>query len=242
LYQALVSFIPPTVFFFLDLQPMDFFSIENVFFVAWGYPVSYLEFFGLLTGIIAVILSALANVWNWPIGIVYVLLMILLFYQVQLYPDMFLHIFFFITNLIGWWRWTHPRPFEEDKKHELRISLMKKKELIAVVVIGVAGTVVFGLFAENLHEWFSSLFTKPSAAPYLDSFITVMSIIATYYMVQKKIEAWILWLLVDVTGTYLYFVRDIKLTSLLYFIYCLLAAFALWNWWKEYRNYPQAGS
>jgi nicotinamide mononucleotide transporter len=221
---------------------MEFFDIKNIFFSAWGYDVSYLEFFGLITGIIAVTLSAFAHVWNWPIGIIYVILMICLFYQVQLYPDMFLHIFFFITNIIGWWRWTHPKPFEEDRKHELRISFMNKKELLVVVAIGFVGTALLGLFAENLHTLLPILFTKPSAAPYLDSFITVMSVIATYYMVEKKIEAWIVWLVVDVVGTYLYFVRDIKLTSLLYLVYCILAAFALWNWVREYRSYSKHSS
>src|SRR5688572_10097144 len=104
---------------------MSFFDIENIFFTAWNYPVSYLEFFGLISGIIAVLLSAFANVWSWPIGIINVTLSFFLFFQVQLYPDMFLQVFFFVTNVLGWWRWTHPKPFEEDRKHELKVSLMK---------------------------------------------------------------------------------------------------------------------
>jgi nicotinamide mononucleotide transporter len=216
---------------------MDFFSIENIFFTLWDYPVSYLEFFGLILGIISVTLSALANVWNWPLGLLYIVLMIVLFFQVQLYPDVFLHIFYFITNVIGWWRWTHPRPYEEDPKHELRISFMKKEQLLTVFVIGIAGTFLLGMFAANLSEMFPVLFTKPSAAPYVDSFITVMSVVATYYIIHKKIEAWVIWLLVDIVGTWLYFVKDIKLTSLLYLVYCLLALFALYNWIKKYRSY-----
>lgn len=69
---------------------MDFFDIDNIFFAVWNYEVSYLEFFGLVSGIAAVVLSALANVWSWPLGIVNVTLSFFLFFQVQLYPDMFL--------------------------------------------------------------------------------------------------------------------------------------------------------
>src|SRR4051812_31069256 len=116
---------------------MDFFSIDNIFFSAWNYNVSYLEFFGMLTGIVAVLLSAMANVWSWPIGLVNVALFFFLFFQVQLYPDMFLQIFFFVTNAIGWWRWTHPKEGEEDKKHELRVSFMSKKDIRLVTILGL---------------------------------------------------------------------------------------------------------
>lgn len=216
---------------------MDFFDIDHIFFSVWNYEVSYLEFFGLISGIVAVVLSALANVWSWPAGIINVTLSFFLFFQVQLYPDMFLQVFFFITNVMGWWRWTHPRPYEEDRKHELKISFMKTSELIIVSAAGIAGTLLLGLFAENLHDLFPSLFTKPSAAPYLDSFITVMSIVATVYLIQKKIESWVIWLLVDVIATYLYFSRDIKLYGVLYLALCFIAAFALWNWVREFRSY-----
>jgi nicotinamide mononucleotide transporter len=221
---------------------MNFLDIENIFFTAWNYPVSYLEFFGLISGVIAVVLSAFAHVWSWPIGIINVVLSFFLFFQVQLYPDMFLQIFFFVTNVIGWWRWTHPKPFEEDRKHELKVSWMSWREIAFVCCIGLVGTCSLGLFAENLHSLFPDLFTKPSAAPYLDSFITAMSVITTFYLIQKKIESWIIWVVVDIIATYLYFSRDIKLYGILYFILTLLAIFAVWNWTREYRSYSSQKS
>lgn len=96
------------------------------------------------------------------------------------------------------------------------------------------------LFARNLHEWLPSVFSKPSASPFLDSFITVMSILATFYMVQKKIECWIIWLLVDIVATYVYYIRDLKFYSLLYLIFCGIASFAIWNWVREYKSYRTA--
>jgi nicotinamide mononucleotide transporter len=216
---------------------MDFFSLDNTFFDAWNYKVSYLEFSGLVTGLVAVLLAAMGNVWNWPLGIIYVVLMMVLFYQVQLYPDMMLHIYFLITNIIGWWRWKHPRKDEADRKEELRISWLNGKTVFAVSILIAAGTILLGLFASNLHHILPWIFTQPSAAPYIDSFITVTSVIAAYYMIEKKVEAWIMYLLVDIIGVYLYFIRDIKLTSLLYLIYCVLASFALVNWIRMYRGY-----
>lgn len=199
--------------------------------------MSYLEFFGTVAGAIAVWLSAKANIWSWPIGLINVTLFFFLFYQVQLYPDMFLQLFFFVTNLIGWWRWKHPEKSEEDKKHELKVSYMSKRWLVIFFVIGIAGTVVFGTLAKNLHEFFPVLFSQPSAFPYADSFVTVMSVIATYLMVQKKVECWAVWLLVDAIACYLYFVKQIKFVGIEYLIFCFLAAFGLWNWIREFRKY-----
>jgi nicotinamide mononucleotide transporter len=219
---------------------MYFFDIDNIFFEVLGYRMSYIEFFGTIAGAIAVWLSAKANIWSWPIGLINVTLFFFLFFQVQLYPDMFLQIFFFVTNLIGWWRWANPKPGEEDRKHELKVSFMKWQQFLLLTVLGVTGTFIFGTFAENLHELFPKIFNRPSAFPYLDSFVTVMSVITTFFMIQKKIESWILWIVVDVIATYMYFVKGIKFVAVEYLVFCFIAAFGLYHWVKEYRSYnPQ---
>lgn len=216
---------------------MELFDINNTFLELWGYKMSWLEFVGVLTGVTAVMLTAMANSWNWPLGLVNIVASFFLFYQVQLYPDMFLQVFFFSANIAGWWRWTHPAPGEQDRKKELKVSFMTPKQLILLVTIGVCGTALMGLFAQNLHHIFPSLFNKPSALPFLDSFITVMSVVTTFYVIQKKIESWIIWIVVDAVATYLYFIRDIKFYSLMYFVFCLIAAAGLWNWIRIYRSY-----
>jgi nicotinamide mononucleotide transporter len=216
---------------------MEFFDIKNIFFSVLGYPMSYIEFFGTVAGGIAVWLSARANVWSWPIGLINVTLYFFLFFQVQLYPDMFLQLFFFVTNIIGWWRWTHPKPFEEDKKHELKISWLSWRHLLLISVAGIFGTIICGSFAARLHDYFPSVFSLPSAFPYLDSFVTVMSIGATFLMVQKKVECWIIWIVVDMVASYLYFAKEILFVGIEYVAFCFIAAYALWNWIREQRAY-----
>lgn len=221
---------------------MKFFDIQHIFFTILGYPMSYLEFFGLVSGVIAVVLSSLANIWSWPLGLINVTLSFFLFFQVQLYPDMFLQVFFFITNVMGWWRWTHPRVGEEDRNQYLKVSFLPLPTLMTYALLSVAGTLVMALFARNLHEWLPLIFTMPSASPYLDSFITVMSVMATFLMIQKRVECWVIWVLVDVVATYLYFVRDIKFYSLMYFAFCVIASFGFWNWLREYRSYSKVSA
>jgi nicotinamide mononucleotide transporter len=216
---------------------MTFFDINNIFFTAMGYPMSYLEFFGTMTGAVAVWLSARGNIWSWPIGLANVTLFFFLFYQVQLYPDMFLQVFFFITNLMGWWRWSHPNKTEENKKRELRPSFMPRAWMVGFTAIGLVGTLLMGTFANRLHIIFPAFFSVPSAFPYADSFVTVMSIVATYLMVQKKAECWLLWLVVDAVATYMYFVKGIKFVGLEYLAFCFIAAYGFWKWTREAKAY-----
>lgn len=215
----------------------DFFDINTIFFTLWGYPMSYLEFFGVVSGSVATWLAARSNVWTWPIAVGSVLLFFFLFYQVQLYPDMFLQVFFFITYLQGWWRWTHPASHETDERRGLRITRLTGQPLILTLVGGVGATVLLGTFAQNLHTLFPVLFNKPSAFPYLDSFTSVMSVIGTFMMIHKKLECWWLWLVIDLISTYMYFVKGVKLVGVEYAFFCLIAIQGVWNWTREYRSY-----
>lgn len=216
-----------------------FLDIDQVWFTIWGYPMSYLEFTGTVAGLVAVYLASRAHIWSWPIGLINVTLFFFLFYQVQLYSDMFLQVFFFVTNLMGWWRWLHPRPGEEDRRRQLRVSFMPLRKLFILLCMGLLATVLFGAMASRLHEWFPLLFNKPSAFPYLDSFVTVMSIITTFLMIEKKIESWIIWIVVDGIATWMYYQKEIKFVALEYLIFCFIAAYGLYNWLREYKSYTR---
>ena len=214
----------------------QFFDIKNIWFEALGYQMSYLEFYATLTGGIAVWLSAKENVWSWIIGLVNVVLASIMFYQIQLYPDMFLQGFFFVTNIIGFWQWKFPKETEANQKHELRISQLTIQNIMILSGVGIVFTFLMGTFAKNLNNWLPTLFSQPSAFPYIDSFTTIMGIIATFMLIRKKVEAWWIWLFVDIISTYMYFVKDVKLYAILYFIFCIIAAYGAISWTKIYQE------
>jgi nicotinamide mononucleotide transporter len=65
-------------------------------------------------------------------------------------------------------------------------------------------------------------------------------VITTFLMIQKKIECWIIWIIIDVVATYLYFLKGAQFFGVEYFIFTLLASFGLWSWIKEYQSYSKA--
>ena len=63
-----------------------------------------------------------------------------------------------------------------------------------------------------------------------------MSIYATFLLMRKKVEAWWIWLAVDILSTYMYYIKEVKLYAFLYFIFCLIAAQGAWSWTKQYQQ------
>lgn len=84
---------------------MNFFDTKNIAFQILDYPLSYVELIGTLFGFLSVYLATRANILTWATGIINELFLFILFFQVQLYADMFLQIYFFIITLYGWYKW-----------------------------------------------------------------------------------------------------------------------------------------
>jgi nicotinamide mononucleotide transporter len=63
-----------------------------------------------------------------------------------------------------------------------------------------------------------------------------MSLVAMWLMARKHIESWIYWIVVDVFGIWLYFVKDVKFISLLYVVLPALAIKGFVDWTRARRR------
>lgn len=212
----------------------EIFSVNNIFFTVLGYPMSYLEFFGTVLNILCVWLVARKNIWNWPVGIVAVILFAVLFYQIRLYSDMMEQAYYFITGFYGWWMWLRFKKGNDSTVLQIKYNT-SKANIIWLTVIGL-GTLVLGNFVSKIHIYFPNAFTEPASFPYLDALTTVMSLVAQILLVHKRVESWVLWVAVDVIGVWLYYVKDVKLVSLLYLIFLFIAIKGLVDWHKDYKS------
>ncbi len=210
---------------------MNYLDINNIAFAWTNYQMSWLELWGTLFGLVAVVLTTRESIWSWGIGIVNVLLFFVLFYQIQLYSDMFLQVYFLITNLLGWYWWLHPKTdAETNEQQQLKVSMISIQQRIYVVLFVLVGTMVLGYWISNIHLWASVYFPKPASYPYADTLVMTLSLAAQYLMTKKKIENWLLWIACDILAAYLYFQKGVLLMSIEYFIFCLIAAFGFYEW------------
>lgn len=213
------------------------FDINNVVLTVLNYPISLAELIGTLFGLWSVVLAAKARIFNYPVGIINELFFFVIFFQIQMYSDMILQVYFFIVSLYGWWKWKNPTIIEQTLNHELKITLNGQRSNF-IMVIGIAlGFVAMGTLVKNLHILLPQWFHLPAAFPYYDSLVAVGSIVAMYLMARKKLESWVLWVIVDGICVVLYYLKDIKLMSLEYLIFLMIAAYGLWSWWQEYKGY-----
>lgn len=218
----------------------SFIDVSIPLITVWGYPLSGLELAGTLTGLACVWLTARERISCWPVGIINIICFFFMFYQVHLYADMFLQVFFLVMSIYGWIKWANPRiPDEANSRNELRITSLAANCLAAVAAASAACGAACGLLMSRLHLYIPALFPRPSAFPYLDSFIAVFSVTATILMARKKLECWYFWISVDTLAVFVYYLRGIKLVSLEYFVFGMLAAMGLLGWRREYAGYDQ---
>lgn len=166
----------------------------------------------------AIFLAGRNNVHTWWCGIIGCSLFALLFYQANLYADVLLQLFFIVTSVLGWWKWV--RGAHGDP---LPISHANFSSLLWTVPVGIAATAAYGAL---LH------FHTDAYAPFVDSAVLVFSVIGQILLIQRRIENWAFWLLVNSIGTPLYFSRGLYLTAALYAAFWI-NALASWMWWQK---------
>jgi nicotinamide mononucleotide transporter len=208
---------------------MNFLSVDNIAFTVIGYPMSYVEFIGTVFYLWSVWLISKRNILTWPVGIVGVLLYMILFYQIRLYSDTIEQIYYLGASIYGWWVW-NKSPKDNGQITDVKHS--SSKSLVTWVVITAIVSMVFGFVMTRIHIWFPVIFPEAASFPYLDAVTTIMSFSAMWLMAQKKTESWIYWIIVDVIGIWLYFVKDVKFISLLYVVLLFMAFNGLRMWYK----------
>jgi nicotinamide mononucleotide transporter len=205
---------------------MHFFKIANTAFTIMGYPISYVELIGTLFGLISVWFASRANILTWSTGIVNEVFLFILFFQVQLYADMFLQVYFFVVTIYGWYNW-------KTKPDMGSIATLNSQQRWLTGILIIAGSALAGFLIKNIHLYLPQYFRIEAAYPFTDSFVMVLSIIATVLLAMKKIENWVLWILIDAICVALYIKKGVYFLSLEYLIFLGLASYGLYQWKKQ---------
>lgn len=201
-------------------------SIETIVFIVFGYPVSYLELTATFFGLLSVYFATKADILTWPAGMVNQWGFFFLFYQVNLYADMLLQCVFFVVTLYGWRAWYNRR---EDNT----IISIHRKKFLSVVGVLVISSILLSLLIANFHQLLPQIFPEPAAHPLADSFVAVASVSAIILLAKKVIEAWVLWILVDIVSIGLFISQEIYLVAIEFSVFLLMSSYGYYNWSKK---------
>jgi len=164
-----------------------------------------IEIIAIIFSLICVILAVNKNVWSWPIGLIGVVAYAFLFFDVELYADFGLQFIFFAQGVYGWWYWK-----KGNVGKEISITRFNKFDYMFLIV----SFIVLYIFVIYIVKLFND-----SNIIFIDAFVAVGSLIANLMLARKKLESWILWIIVDIVYIGLFTYKELCASSVLYFIF-----------------------
>lgn len=187
-----------------------------------------MEIFTLVTGIIYMILEIRHHRFMWVVGVLTSAAAMWVFFRQGLYASFGLNTYYLITAFIGLWHWTRDsRRIDVEKKDDSDETIVLNRLSLRTVLMSLAFSAA-GIFA---LAWVMELVENPMS--YLDSAVTVLSIVATWWLVKSYIEQWWLWILADTLSTILCLTQGMWWMAVLYAAYTVSAFIGLHYWRKH---------
>ena len=188
----------------------------------------WIEIFGVVTGILYVILEVKQNRFLWPLGIITSAAYIYIFSSGKFYADMGLQVYYVLISIYGWYYWS--RGGERSGKGELPVVRINRQQLILLFLTFVFSWVLIYLVLDRYTD---------SSVPLGDSFTTALAIVATWMLTRKIIEQWFLWIIANVVSIALYIYKGLYPTVILYAVYAGMAVYGYLEWKRSMTQTPE---
>ena len=186
--------------------------------------MDWIEIFAAATGLLYVVLEIKQKRWMWIIGALSALVYMAVFFSSALYAAMGLQVYYLIVSIYGWRKWG-----EEGSKENLNREAVVRMKYKFMSISFLVSLVCYFLLI-----WILENFTA-DPNPRLDALITIISMLATYWVTRKHIEHWLLWIIADALAVFLYIQQGLYATTALYVIYIVAAVAGYLHW----RKFPR---
>lgn len=205
-------------------------GLDIVIFELAGKPVLLIDLVSSVLGLICVFLAGRNSKYNFWVGYLYTTALFLLFWNKNLYASLLLQPISLAINVLGHWRWTHPRENEQSAGDPtaLKVSMLSWTERFFAIgsvflIAGVWGWLLDSLFPNDPH-------------PYLDSCVTVLILVAQLLSALKKWDCWMAWLLVNITQIILHLSVGHVFMPIVCGLYLANGLWSLATWVRLYKN------
>ncbi len=178
--------------------------------------MSILGIIALIFGTLGVWFTIKQHILCWLFALIATLASIIEFYNVRLFGDMALQIFYFFAGIYGWVYWN------KNKNKDFKVENTPTKIIPTLIILTVIQSVVY----------YFLLICFNGDRPLLDAILTASSLTATYMMTKKWMENWITWVAIDATYVFLYGLKHMWLFAILYFLFTGIAFYG-WLKWKK---------
>lgn len=186
--------------------------------------MNYFEYGANFFYVISTFFASRNSLHTWWTGIAACSLFLITFFQVRLYADVTLQIFFIATSIYGWIYWKKGG----KNKSQLPITKINLKLFLLFLFLSIVVSLFYGFLLLKLTN---------ASYPFWDSAILTFSILGQFLIMNRKIENWYCWFIADSIAIPLYFLKGLHLTSLLYTSLLCIGVYGYFNWRKELYGY-----
>ena len=177
---------------------------------------SVLEWLGVGFGVAQVLFARANRVWLYPTGIASVLISIYIFFDVRLYAEALLNLYYFVMSVYGWWFWVYGR-----QTNPLHITKATKREWQVTTAIVVVGFIVLFLALDNFTD---------SDVPFFDAWVSATAWAGMWLLAKRKLENWILLNISNAFAIPLLFYKSLPLYALLTIFLFIIAIQGYFKW------------
>ena len=187
------------------------------------------ELVAVVAAVAYLLLAIRQSILCWFFALVSTAIYVVLFIEAKLYMESLLNVFYFVMALYGWYFW-HSGGERESAVPVTRWRL----HIHGAAIVTIAS---ISLLCGALLDRYSD-----AAFPYVDSLTTFSAIWATFLVARKILENWWYWLVIDAVSVFLYWARDLQLTSLLFVAYVAMVPFGLAAWTRAFHEQRTASA
>jgi len=185
-----------------------------------GISTNWLELISFVLAVITVVLNIRQLHWAWLFSIASSATYGIVFFDARLYGDMGLQGVFIVVSAWGWYQWLYG-----GVQHEpLAVTRTSAAGWRYGMTGWLAGFAILAVFLDKLTD---------TDVPNVDGFLTAGSLLGQVLLSRKKVENWIVWIVVDILYVGLYVYKGLMLTAILYAVFIVLASIGLYTWHRE---------
>jgi nicotinamide mononucleotide transporter len=203
-------------------------DILDFFIAAYRGTPTYLvclEAIAFVFGILSVWYAKKENILVYPTGIICTAITVYILSVNEYYGDMMMNFYYTIMSIYGWWNWSR----KKDNKYVVPVSRTNTKEKLIGVLLFVL-TIFVTYLVYKVYDY------DIKTANYIDILTSGVFFTAMWYMANKKLENWTLWIIADIITIPLYAHRGLGMLSLQYLIFTILAIQGYIEWKKTLNN------
>ncbi len=182
--------------------------------------INIIEILTSIIGILYVIFMIQEKYYAYIFSFIGSILLSVVYLNSKIYLQGLINLLYIFISIIGYFSWYS----RKKKKNSYKISSLGFKNNFYLIFIFIIISLLFRFILVNFLSY-SSIETA-----YLDSFLFIFSLFATYLQYKKIFENWIYWIIINSIYAYLCFNNQLYYIMILAIIYTILSIRGYIKW------------